>query len=110
MDYDRVDQELARGTAPELLCATCPWDRLCIAPPAMSRQEIDQQLAAAQKKDDARNPGGTGMPMETLLTAAIYGGRDQMATLCPVFALRLRGPDGRGVADAVRTLMRGEVG
>lgn len=105
-DYKQVEDELARGTAPALLCATCPWDRLCITPPSMSRQEIDRKIAEAEQKDKARDPLGTQMPAQMLMTAITLGGRDQMGTLCPVFALRLRGPDGREIADGVRALMR----
>lgn len=105
-DYKRVTEELAKGTAPELLCTTCPWDRLCVTPPAMSREEVDRKISEAEAKDRARDPLGTGLPAQMLMTAMAIGGRDQMGTLCPVFALRLRGPDGRTVADGVRGLMR----
>lgn len=107
-DYTRVHEELAKGTTPELLCATCPWDRLCVTPPAVSRQEIDRHLADAEQKDRVRDPHGVGLPVHTIMTAVAYGGRDQMGALCPVFALRLHSPDGRELADGVRTLMRGE--
>ena len=106
-DYRKVKEELARGTAPELLCATCPWDRLCVTPPTMTREEIDREMAHAKAEDATRDPHGREMPVQMMVTALTYGGRDKMGVLCPVFALRLRGPDGRAVADGIRALMRG---
>jgi hypothetical protein len=104
MTHEQAKRELQAGTPAELICATCPWDRLCVEPPTMSSQEIDRQIAAAQAKDEA-NPDAK-MPMTMLMTAMVIGGRDSTGRLCPVFALRLRGPDGRVVAHSLRTAMR----
>lgn len=106
-DYQRVKEALSQGVSPDVLCATCPWDRLCVTPPVMSAHEIEQHLAAAEAKDLERDPSGSRMPAHMLMTAMAIGGRDQMGALCPAFALRLRGPDGRDVADGIRALMRG---
>lgn len=74
----------------------------------MSEAEIKRQIDEAEAKDVARNAdGGKAMPVQMLVTAIALGGRDTSGKLCPVFALRLRGPDGRRVADGLRTQMRG---
>jgi hypothetical protein len=36
----------------------------------------------------------------------VYAGKDASGKLCPVFSSRLRGPDGRAVADGIRQQMR----
>ena len=103
-NYHTVEEELKRGTSPDVLCATCPWDRLCITPPEMTKQQIDKHITEAGEKDKAEDK----MPVGALLTTLMFAGRDKTAHVCPVFALRLRGPDGRQVADQVRALMRGD--
>lgn len=106
-DYEKVKAELAKGTDPALLRATCPWDRLCVSPPTMTPEDVERHLTEAERQDMASDPYMTKTPARLMLASMVYGGRDQMGMLCPVFALRLRGPDGRGVADSVRSLMRG---
>lgn len=106
MSHDHAKKELEAGTPAELICATCPWDRLCVEPPAMSAQEIQAQIKVAEEKDNERDPLKTSMPAQTLMTIMALGGRDTSGRLCPVFALRLRGPDGRQVADGIRQQMR----
>lgn len=103
MSYDQVERELAKGTPAELLCATCPWDRLCVEPPTMTRADVDQRMAEAEARDKAK---GDQFPTGMLLTALTVAGRESSGKLCPVFAMRLRSIDGRKVADGVRKLMR----
>jgi hypothetical protein len=108
-DYEQVKKSMQAGTPPELICATCPWDRLCITPPTMTAAEVEQQLAQAKNEDAARKDqagGGKGFPVATLMMAMVVAGKDTAAQLCPVFALRLRGPEGRAIADSVRTQMQ----
>lgn len=108
-DYKPVKDALAAGTPPELVCAACPWDRLCITPPSMTSGDIERHLDEAKRKDaEDREATGDKMPMGTLMTALIFAGKDTAAQLCPVFALKLRGPEGRQVADTLRSSMRGE--
>ena len=109
-DYSAVERELAAGTPAELLCATCPWDRLCITPPTLTKQDIDNQIKQAEAKDREHDPDGKKMPVGMMLAALSLGGKDKTGTLCPVFTLRLRGPDGRQVADGVRAMMRDGIG
>jgi len=107
MSYDAVKKSMSAGTPHELICAACPWDRLCIQPPSMTSAEVEQHMADAEAKDAAKaTEGGQGMPMVTLMTALAYAGKDTAAQICPVFAVRLRGPEGRQIADGVRKSMR----
>ncbi len=111
--YDQVSDALKAGAEPEFLCATCPWDRLCITPPAMTSTEVDAKLQASADEDrrkmaEARvrgeKPGD--LPLGSLLTHLVIGGRDRQASLCPVFALRLRSEGGQHLAAQLRTQMR----
>lgn len=107
-NYESVKNAMQAGTPLELICATCPWDRLCIAPPSMSSAEVKEKLAEAEAQDNAQaaSQGSTGMPMVSILTALTLGGRDTMAEICPVFATRLRSREGRQLADGIRSTMQ----
>jgi hypothetical protein len=110
-DYQAVQKALVSGTDPAMLCATCPWDRNCFSPPAMTSADVEQQIAEAHAKDEqaaaeARAMGRDVMPTMTLMTALIYAGKDTAAQVCPVFGLRLRSSGGRKIADAFKALMQ----
>lgn len=112
-DYTAVEKALSEGADPALLCGTCPWDRYCITPPTMTKAEVDAKIAEATKKDEeqareaqARGERGS-MPMGTLLTAMTLGGRHMSATVCPVFALRLRSSAGQALAMQTKETMIG---
>lgn len=108
MSYEPVKKAMEAGTPPELICAACPWDRLCITPPSMTSGDVDRLIKEAEQKDMAK-PGAEGrMPVSMLLTALTFAGKDTAAQLCPVFALKLRSPEGRQLADSIRAEMRGE--
>jgi hypothetical protein len=104
--YDSVARDLAAGVPAEVLCATCPWDRLCVSPPETTAQEIDQKVREAERGDMERDPERRGLPTGMILAALALAGRDRSGEQCPVFALRLRGPDGRQIADGIRGMMR----
>lgn len=106
MSYDAVEKELAAGTPPEMLCATCPWDRLCVKPPAMSRAEVDAQIEKAKARDAENDPDGKAMPVGMLMTTLVFAGRSTTGEMCPVFARRLRSPEGRHLADTIRASMQ----
>lgn len=111
-DYSRVADALDHGADPSMICQTCPWDRFCITPPDLTREEVKQQMADAVQKDkqdaDAARAEGkeTTLPVGVLLTALTVGGKDTSAQVCPVLVARLRSSDGRRVVDAVRCQMQ----
>jgi hypothetical protein len=107
-DYQSVKHAMEAGTPPELICASCPWDRLCITPPQMTGADIDRHIKAAEAKDAERDPLKQNMPVGLLMTTLLFAGKDTTAQLCPVFSLKLRSPEGREVADTLRVAMRGE--
>lgn len=102
MSHEQAKAALAAGTPPELVCATCPWDRLCVEPPDMTAAEIDRKIKEAEAKDRLRDPNA--VPAGMLMTAMVFAGKDTAGKLCPVFSLRLR--EDRAVADVLRTAMR----
>ena len=112
-DYTTVSETLAKGADPAMLCTTCPWDRICITPPTMTRADVDARIAEASQQDDAKASAARAMgapppmPGATLMTALVYAGKDITAQVCPVFVLRLRSSSGRKIADSVRASMQG---
>jgi|BioPla2DNA2_1021312.scaffolds.fasta_scaffold255090_2 hypothetical protein len=42
MKSDPIREALKTGADPHMICATCPWDRTCIRPPAMTAGESDR--------------------------------------------------------------------
>lgn len=112
-DYETVRKALGGGVDPAMLCATCPWDRHCITPPAMTSSDVERQIAEAGQRDEQRaaelraSGADPGLPAQTLLTAMIVAGRDTSAEVCPVFALRLKSSGGRRIADQFRSMMQG---
>jgi hypothetical protein len=112
-DYKRVADALATGADPAMLCTTCPWDRFCVVPPTMTAAEVADAIKKAEaddaaKAEKARAEGKPdSMPIGALLTAVTVGGRDQQATVCPVFAARLRSSNGRNIVDGLKVQMKG---
>lgn len=106
-DYSTVKNAMKAGTPHELICQTCPWDRLCITPPQMSGADVDRQLQEAQQPPE---PGESrdGAVAVALMKVMLFAGKDTQANLCPVFAARLSTEDGRLIADSIRNSMRGE--
>jgi hypothetical protein len=101
--YEPVKKAMAAGTPLELICASCPWDRLCVQPPTMTSAEVEQLIAAADAKDRARDPNG--LPAGLMMTTVMLAGKDGCGAMCPVFSARLRSD--RQVADGIRNAMRG---
>jgi hypothetical protein len=112
-DYGPVQKALSGGADPAMLCATCPWDRTCLTPPTMTKQEIDAHIEKASKEDEERAEQAKalgqdpGLPTGMLMTTLVMAGRDSSATICPVFALRLRSSGGRQIADDLKASMQG---
>ena len=111
-DFQPVQKALAGGADPAMLCATCPWDRNCVTPPSMTSADIDARIKEGSEMDEkraaeARATGrDPGMPTGTLLSALMFAGRDTSASVCPVFALRLKSSGGRKIADTFKGLMQ----
>jgi hypothetical protein len=112
VDFEQVNKALAGGADPNMLCMTCPWDRNCITPPSMSRAEIDAKMEEARRQDEikmaaAKSAGQEpGMPVGLLLNALTLSGKDTQAAVCPVFAMRLKLPEGRQIVDGLKQHMQ----
>ncbi len=111
-DYSAVQKALTSGADPAMLCATCPWDRTCLAPPTMTTGEIDAKVNEARAEDDKRRAEAQAlgkppdMPVGSLMTALVFAGKDTSAQVCPVFTLRLRSSNGRQIADGLKASMQ----
>ena len=111
-DFKSVQDALAGGADPAMLCATCPWDRNCVVPPTMTSAEVQAKLDKSMAEDEAKSQAALmmgkqpQMPVGALMTAVIYAGKDTSAQVCPVFALRLKSSGGRKLADCIRGSMQ----
>lgn len=106
-DYKQVAEALKKGTDPDNLCMTCPWDRFCIMPPAMSSADIEDKIKEAQVKDNEKDPDHKGLPFGMMLTALLVAGKDVTSEVCPVLSLRLRTQAGRVISDSLKGVMKG---
>ena len=52
--YEQVTKELAKGTEPAVLCATCPWDRNCVNPPSVSTADVEKAVEGAAAQDELK--------------------------------------------------------
>jgi len=104
-DYQRVKEALDRGVDPELLCSTCPWDRLCINPPTFSRSEVEEKTRPPDEDVDIRSKDF----MKSLMNVVIFAGKDTDAKICPVLAVTLSTSDGRIVNESIRVFMTNKV-
>jgi len=107
-DYAAVKGQLQQGIDPTLLCAACPWDRLCVTPPAMTTDEVSAKMSEVESPSpSASRSEGEQALAKLLFTAVAYGGRDTQATLCPVLAAEMRSPQGRELNEVLRAKMGG---
>jgi hypothetical protein len=104
--YRAVQEALEHGADPEFLCMTCPWDRSCFTPPLMTTQEVNAKIAEGEATDRANASREGRMPIAMMVSIMAMSGRDYMGPMCPVFTLRLRGPRGRDLADAMKATMK----
>ncbi len=108
-DYSRVSDALAAGATPAQLCGTCPWDRLCVTPPELTKDEIDRtktETIAEMKKASPEDEASAGV-MGQLLTTLFFSGKEREAQVCPVFVVRMRSSSGRVIADGIKAQMQG---
>jgi len=112
MSYSEVTEALKHGVDPAMLCETCPWDRFCVQPPAMTTAKVEEAIEMARQKDREESKQrvmegkGPGAPVGSLVTLATMLGRDTSGPMCPVFTLRLRSSAGRRVVDVIRETMQ----
>lgn len=103
MKSDPIREALKTGADPHMICATCPWDRTCIRPPAMTTGDVEEALNPDTIWDEAGE--GEGFLLVAMVKAMTFLGRDTDAPVCPVLVDRLRSSDGKRIADALRELM-----
>jgi hypothetical protein len=99
-----VADALAAGADPKMLCQTCPWTRACVTLPEMTKADVDQHISEVTDHHVEKDPASA--LIRTIMGVAIFGGRQNDAKVCPVFALRLKSSEGRSIAESVRTQMR----
>lgn len=103
MNGDPIREALKTGADPHMICATCPWDRTCIKPPAMTTGDVEEALNPDTIRGETGE--GEGFLFAAMVKAMTFVGRDTAAPVCPVLVDRLRSSDGKRIADALRELM-----
>jgi hypothetical protein len=103
MKSDPIREALKTGADPHMICATCPWDRTCIKPPAMTTGDVEEALDPDRIRSETGE--GEGFLFAAMIKAMTFAGRDTAAPVCPVLVDRLRSSDGKRIADALRELM-----
>ena len=103
MKSDPIREALKTGADPHMICATCPWDRTCIKPPAMTTGDVEDALDPDRIMSETGE--GEGFLFAAIVKAMTFVGRDTSAPVCPVLVDRLRSSDGKRIADALRELM-----
>ena len=79
-------------------CATCQWNKNCIEPPTMTREEIEERV-----KESVDEDGDKGL-MKGLLATMMFVGRDTQATICPIFANKLN--ESAELSNKIKELMK----
>lgn len=103
MKSDPIREALKTGADPHMICATCPWDRTCIKPPAMTTGDVEDALDPDNIMSETGD--GEGFMFAAMVKVMTFVGRDTSAPVCPVLVDRLRSSDGKRIADALRELM-----
>lgn len=104
MSFQKVQEALNDGVDPKLICATCPWDRFCIIPPAMTKAEVDKAISEVQ--EGASKTDKNAVPVGALLATLVFSGRDTNAKICPVLSNGLRLPEGKNIAEGLKQIMK----
>jgi hypothetical protein len=64
-------------------CRICGWNTLCVSPPAMTPEEVEEQI-------DRTMPEGPEDMVGSLMSALFFGGMDKKCAVCETFSSRLR--------------------
>ena len=67
-------------------CSSCNWNKQCILPPSMTREEVEAKINEAKEPEDGSPPNA----FKAMMLVSIFGTKDMEAHVCPVFADELR--------------------
>lgn len=85
-------------------CSTCPWNKLCIQPPSMTRAEIDNKVNSSLGKMNSDKEDKEGGAIGAMMTAVMLGGRDRECFACEVFVDKLR--ESPELSNKIKELMK----
>lgn len=109
--YEEIEKAVESGITRDRVCSLCSWTTLCVKPPEVTKTQIEAQYEKAKEEDEKMkeraeaNGKPVGLPVATLVTALTYGGRDRLASVCPIFSTRLI--ESRSLSDELKKLMQG---
>lgn len=79
----KPEKELLNAANEVLECKDCSWNKFCIEPPTMSKEEVDRTIKNAENE-------GKEDPMSSIMAMLFFGGKERQCNVCPVFANRLK--------------------
>lgn len=83
----------------QMECSTCQWNKNCIEPPMLSKEEIEKMIREKTDVEDAEKSMFGG-----LMTAMMFAGKDQECRVCPVFAKKLA--ESPELSDRIKEIMK----
>ncbi len=78
-----------QGIEQQVECATCTWNKLCVEPPTMTKEEVDAKCRPPDLSEVEREKAESTV-MGGLMNALFFSGKDRECPACPVFIERLR--------------------
>ena len=108
-DYSQVTKALEAGVSPSDICSTCPWDRFCIVPPEMTKDDIHQRINGPEDEiadGEADANKAVNQIMKTVFNTILFSGKDTQAQVCPVLVVRMKSSDGKRIADSMKDQMK----
>lgn len=70
----------------QIECSTCPWNKNCIEPPSMTKEDVEKTVEEMEEKGGSKE----GKLMSGLMSALVFVGKDKECHACPVFIEKLR--------------------
>ncbi len=85
-------------------CPTCPWNKNCIEPPTMTKEEVDAKVKEARPTPEMSGEQKEGVILSGMLSVMFFGGKDTESQVCPIFANVLR--DSPELSQKIKALMQ----
>ena len=102
-------------TEQQVNCTTCTWNKQCIEPPTMTREEIEAKidgekllpepdsLASAEEREEWEKNSNKSL-IGGLMSVMMFSGRDTECRVCPVLAEKLR--EGPAIPAIIKEYMK----
>ena len=82
-------EDIVEELEKQLPCRSCSWNKNCIDPPAMTKEEVDGKIKSMLDKKVEEESKGGGL-VGGMLATLMLAGKDVECIGCPIFIIRLR--------------------